>query len=127
MLQLWMIGGPLRRICCGPATASCNVLQQNNIWHVLPRLTEGFATSSSEPPADAEGTESADQGSKEKSSLNDTGFAGDEKVYGKVQEYHDLVADQSKEGMEPSEGHAAETLEATGFDLSNRTTPHGGE
>lgn len=127
MLQLWMIGGPLRRICCGLATASCEVLQRNNIWHVSPRLTEGFATSSSEPLADAKGTESADQGSKEKSSLNDKIFARDEKVYGMVQEDHDLVADQSKEGMESSEGHAAKTLEVTGFDVSNRTTPRGGE
>lgn len=126
MLRSWITVGPLRRICCSPVTASCEILRRD-IWRLPPQLTKGFASSSSAPPADADGTESADKSLKEKSSLNEKRFAGDEKVYGKVQEDHDLVADQSKEGMDPSEDHAAETLEATDFDLSKRTTPHVGE
>lgn len=52
---------------------------------------------------------------------------GDKKVYGKIQDTVGHVAEKSKEVKPPNAVEEEQSLEATGYDLSKRTNPAGGE
>jgi len=65
-------------------------------------------------------------GFEENSSINEERFAGEHRAYGKIQEHPEKVAEKSK-GIKMESSMEEETLENTGYDLSNRTAPHGGE